>query len=247
MGAARRWGWALLLLLPAAAAEATPPTLLQQDRGIYARATALEAGQADEQVAPDEAADFAAFLASAAPGASTADASAGASADLDTSLAASLLEAAGSTSSTASTTDADASAEAPSDAFFELEFQAAATESYSLDGSLDAAASGGDGYASVELRDVDADTSLRSYEVLPGQSDAFSDTGLLQAGVTYRLTAFALSHARAAESPSSASGDAAFDVVLELPEPSQTLALGAGCAVLALLHALRGRRRGVSR
>ncbi len=236
-------GPAALLLLAACAAGATPPTLLQQDRGIYARATALQAGQSDEGVAPDEAADFAPFAASGAPSAATDDASAGASADLDSSLDGSLLSAEGSATSTASTGSGDATGEAPADVFFEVEFEAAASEAYHLNGSLGAAASDGDGYASVELRDVDAGTSLESYEALPGQADAFSETGMLQAGVTYRLTAFALSHARAAPGGASgASGDATFDVALALPEPSGTLSLAAGCAALAALHGLRSRR-----
>jgi len=222
--------------------HATPAVLLEQDRGVFSRATASEAGQLDEQVSADEATNFAPLTAGVLSTGATPLASGAASADLDSNLDGSRIDASGSALADATTTDADGRSEAPSDSFFEVVFEAAASEEFTLLGSLGADATLGDGYASVELVDLDTGTVLASHEAGIGEQIGFTDPGMLTAGTQYRLTAFAVAEALSDAVPATTSGDASYDVILFLPEPSQDAALAVGLAALAGLHALRRRR-----
>ena len=114
-----------------------------------------------------------------------------------------------------------------------------------LSGSLDASATLGDSYASVELVDLDTNTVLASHEVGVGEQVFFSDVGMLSAGTQYRLTAFSVAFALSDGAPSTVLADASHDVTLFLPEPSPNLALAWGLSALAGLYRLR-RRRGES-
>jgi hypothetical protein len=229
--------------LCSSAALATPPLLLDQDRGVYARATALEAAAFDETVDPDEADDFLPFAATVGGSAATANASADAAASLDSSLSGSEISAEGSASASSSSSEADAVGEAPADSYFEVSFQATASEPFTLIGVINASASVGEAYASVEFVNLAGGDPFSSHEVAAGQSDGFSDTGSLVAGGQYRLRAFALAHALSGPSPASTSGDADYEITLFVPEPSAHLGIAAGVAELAVLGRARRRRR----
>ena len=222
--------------------HATPAVLLEQDRGVFSRATASEVGLFDEEISADEALDFAPLTTAVQGTGATPLASSAASANLESKLDGSRIDASGSAVADATTTDADGRGEAPSDSFFEIVFEAAVSEEFTLLGSVGADATLGDGYASVELVDLDTGTVLATHEAGIGEQVGFSDPGLLTAGTQYRLTAFAVAEALSDAVPATTSGDAAYDVILFLPEPSQNAALAVGLAALAGLHALRRRR-----
>ncbi len=222
--------------------HATPAILLEQDRGVFSRATASEAGQFDEQITATEASDFAPLLAGVASTGTTPLASAAASADLDSNLDGSQIGASGSAAADAATSAADGRGEAPSDSFFEIIFEAAATEEFLLLGSVGADATLGDGYASVELVDLDTGTVLATHEAGIGALIGFTDAGMLTAGTQYRLTAFAVAEALADANPATTSGDASYNFILALPEPSQNAALAVGIAALAGLRRVHRRR-----
>ena len=227
--------------LVAPAAFATPAVLLEQDRGVFVRTQALYGGQSDEDVGADEASDFTALASSVDVFSGTTNAYANASASVDSDLAGSLIEGAGAVSVEAATNDPDARAEAPGDSFFEVLFEATATEIFFLTGRLDAGASFADAYASVRLVEVATDTEVASTEAGVGDVTYVSETGMLQAGTTYRLTAFAIAYGLA-DIPGTARGDAEYEVALFLPEPGAHASLAAGLAALAGLHRLRSRR-----
>ena len=65
---------------------------------------------------------------------------------------------------------------------------------------------------------------------------------MLQAGATYRLTAFALAHALSDGTAGTVSGAASYDATLTLPEPSRRWVVAAALVCLAALHRLRERR-----
>ncbi len=248
----RRWtsaicagGCALVYLAGAPAlVHATPAILLEQDRGVFGRATASEAGQFDEEITADEASDFTPLATGVESTGTTPLASATASADLDSNLDGNEIEASGSAVADAATSAADGRGEAPSDSFFEVIFEAAASEVFVLLGSVGADATLGDGYASVELVDLDTDTVLATHEAGIGEMIAFSDPGMLSAGTQYRLTAFAVAEALSDAAPATTSGDASYDLMLLLPEPSQNAALAVGIAALAGLHRHLRQREG---
>lgn len=225
-----------------ASAHATPAILLEQDRGVFSRATASEAGQFDEQITADETSDFAPLAIGVASTGTTPLASGAASADLDSNLDGSQIEASGSAVADAATSAVDGRAEAPSDSFFEIIFEAAASEEFTLLGSVGADATLGDGYASVELVDLDTGTVLATHEAGIGELTGFTDPGMLTAGTQYRLTAFAVAEALSDATPATTSGDASYDIVLFLPEPSQNAALAVGIGALAGLHRLQRTR-----
>ena len=236
-------GWALATLVGASTSvHATPAVLLEQDRGVFSRATASEAGLFDEEISADEATSFAPLTTGVLSTGATPLASGAASADLDSNLDDSRIDASGSAVADATTTAADGRGEAPSDSFFEIVFEAAASEEFTLLGTVGADATLGDGYASVELVDLDTGTVLATHEAGIGEQIGFTDLGLLTAGTRYRLTAFAVAEALSDPTPATTSGDASYDVILFLPEPSQNAALSVGLAALAGLHALRRRR-----
>ncbi len=245
-GAIFAGGCALAHLASAPAlVHATPAILLEQDRGVFSRATASEAGQFDEQITAAEASDFAPLATGIIASTGTTPlASADASADLDSNLDGNEIEASGSAVADAATSDADGRGEAPSDSFFEIIFEAAASEVFVLLGSVGADATLGDGYASVEFVDLDTDTVLVTHEAGIGELIGFSDPGTLTAGTQYRLTAFAVAEALSDATPTTTSGDASYDLMLLLPEPSQNAALAVGIAALAGLRRLQRQREG---
>lgn len=225
----------------ATSAAATPPILVDDDRGIFARATSVQAGAFDEAIEPAEATSRAPFQASASISAATPLAGATSSASIDSEIDGSELAARGDTIVSSGAGAAGARGEAPGDSFFEVVFEATATEPFVLVGSIDADATGGDGYASVRLVDVGSGLALASHEAAPGQQQTFSSGGSVVAGSEYRLTAFAIAHALSNDGPGVAFADASYDATLFLPEPSRELGLLAG---LALLSCLRGRGPG---
>ncbi len=231
--------------LPASSA-AVAPTLLAQDRGLYAAPRAIEPGDSALPTSPEEAADFGPFSAAVSPSATTSAADAEASATLDSTLGPDQLVARGTTASQATTLAADARAAAPADSFFEVEFRAEATEPFSIAGLLEAEVDAGQAFASVELLDVATATALSSLEVAPGEPQSFSEAGTLQAGATYRLTVFALSFAEVGPLPGSSRGEARYDVALTIPEPDVAAGLGVAAGALSILASC-GRGRGVRR
>ena len=232
-------GW--IPILAAASGHATPAVLIEQDRGVFSRSTAIEASEFDEQIASDEVSDFVSFTTTLLSTASTTEAGGDGAVNLDSDLDGDVIEALGSARSDAADTGADARGEAPSDSFFEVIFEAAASEEFVLQGGLDADATLGDGYASIEFVDLDTNTVLATHEAGIGDQLVFTDLGMLTAGTRYRLTAFALAFALSDSAPGAASGDAAYDVTLFLPEPSGDLGLGFGLAALVGLNAWRRR------
>ena len=76
-----------------------------------------------------------------------------------------------------------------------------------------------------------------------GEMIAFSDPGMLSVGTQYRLTAFAVAEALSDATPATTSGDASYNVILFLPEPSQNAALTVGIAALAGLRRLQRYRQ----
>jgi len=220
-------------------------TLLEQDRGVFAKSHAADAGSFDEMIAGGEASDFSDFSNTSPTNASSTLATANASAEIDSSVAASLLTATGAVAVSALTTDADGRAEAPADSFFEIVFEATASEAYSLWGLLDAHAVLGDGFAKVELVNLDTGFVLVSEEAGVGDSVPYDASGTLVLGDRYRFTAFALAYALADPTPANVGADASFEATLYVPEPAAKLQLGAGICTLAALGGLR--RRGRSR
>jgi hypothetical protein len=243
--AALALGLALAALLAGASGRADPLTLLAQERGVFARSQASASGEFGQEIEPAEAADFAFFEAAAAvqsaSGASSADAAASLLANLD----AEGLGAAAAASSAAAAASADGWASAPADAFFEVLFRSDAAQSFRLLGELAAGASpsGADGYARVDLVEDASGASLFSRKAAPGEGESFDETALLAAGVSYRLTAYALSRADLGGAPPDGAAQASFEVVLGVPEPARELLLAAGAALLLGL----GRRRGTPR
>ncbi len=248
----RRWRWrefgSRLLLVSAVAtfatapgSHATPALLLEQDRGVFSRASAAEAAAFDEEIASDEAVDTTPFVGDVQSTGLTAGAAADAAANLDSDLDGSLIEAVGAASTGADTPLAGTRAEAPADSFFEVIFEATASESFTLQGSIEAAAVDAHAFASVEFVDLDTATVLATYEAPVGIQFAIDDAGMLVAGHEYRLTAFALAYSLEDLWGSAQSADASYEVMLVLPEPSQNAALACAVAALAGLYRLRRR------
>ena len=231
------------LTLAAADGRATPPTLQEQDRGVFTRSSSIEPPSFDEAVDPDEAVDFTPFSASVVSDTSTVNASADASAGIVSDLDGSELTVSGTATALASSSGADSRGEAPADSLFEVVFEAAASEPFTLLGSVEASASSGDAFASVVLRDLDAELDVSSHQASPGESVPISASGMLQAGNQYRLTAFGLAYALSEASAGSVSGSASYQATLSLPEPSRELCLATGLIALALLARQRRRRR----
>lgn len=215
--------------------------LISQDRGVYAEAAASEDGEYDSQVTPDEAGDFSDFVSTAQASGSTTDAVAGATSTLDSTVDGNTVIAMGSASGSASTSAADARGRAPSDSFFELIFEAATTEDYTLTTSVEADSVLGDGFASVELVNLDTQAQLVSYEAGVGDSFDNIDVIGLVAGDQYRLTAYSIALADV-ETPTLQSGDAAFGLVLLVPEPTSLMLQGSGALALAAFGKRRRRR-----
>jgi len=236
---------ALLLILPtlvAGSALATPPVLQEQDRGVFTSSRSIEPASFDEAIDPDESSDFTPFSASVASNTSTVNASADASASIVSDLDGSELAVDGSATALASSSGADARGEAPADSLFEVLFEAAASESFLLQGTVAASTSSGDAFASVVLRDLDAQLDLASHQASPGESVPIATSGTLQAGNRYRLTAFGLAYALSEASAGAVSGTASYAATLFLPEPSRAVCLTTGLIGLALLARCRSRR-----
>lgn len=229
-------------------------TLLDQDRGVFSRATSAEDGEFDEVVTPDEATDFSNFNSTANASSSTTDGTAGATTTQNSTVDGDTIQASGTANSDASTSASDAQGEAPTDSFFELIFEATATETLPFTGNVNADATLGDGYASVELYDLDTDTQVASFEAIPGENFNFFDSVSLTAGREYRLTAFAVAYANA-DGIETESGDASFSVALGevignfVPSvPALSLGMQGVLAVVLgslgiLAHRMKGRRQ----
>jgi hypothetical protein len=232
---------ALLASLPAANGRADPLTLLSQERGVFASSQASASGEFGQEIDPAESGDFEPFEAAADAQAATSASSASAAVSLLANLDAEGLGAAAAASSAATSASADGYATAPADAFFEVLFRSDAAQTFRLLGELAAGAStsGADGHARVALVEDATGATVLSHEAGPGQGASFDETALLAAGVSYRLTARALSRAYLDGTPPAGAADASYEVVFAVPEPAQGLLLVAGAALLLGLGRLR--------
>jgi hypothetical protein len=230
-------GLLTLLAVPAGAAH----VLIAQDRGVYAEVAASEDGEYDSEATPDEASNFSDFVSTAQASGSTTDAVAGATSTLDSTINGETIVATGSANGSAGTSAVDARGRAPSDGFFELIFEAATTEDYTLTTSVEADSVLGDGFASVQLVHLDTEAQLVSYEAGVGDSFGNVDVIGLVAGDQYRLTAYSIAVADI-EAPALESGDASFGVMLMVPEPSLLMLQGAGALAITAIAGLRRRR-----
>jgi len=237
--------FALLLLFPLSTplTGAAAPLFLEQDRGVFTAAFAGESGQWSDDLDADEASDFSAFSASVGSTAFTANVAAETSASLISSIAAGRIEARGDAAGHAVTGTGDGLARAPADSFFELVFQTDADEPYFLEGHLDVDPTGpvGDAFASVRIVDLESSVAVFSTESAGGPSSDFADTGTLEGGRTYRLTAKALAYSPADTSIEDVQTAAGFELLLLLPEPTGGIGLAASLVLLALLAHRRRR------
>jgi hypothetical protein len=222
-----RWSRNLLRALIAIHLAVVPaPTfasdvILDQDRGIFSSATAADATGNDDEVLADEATDTSDFDASATAHAITTDVDVTSATTIESRINGAGFSGEGSAIADAETFALDARGISQSDSFFEVLFEAGTTGDYRYRGEIEANASQGDGYASVELVDVTGSNQLVSFEVGPGGFLDLEGLVGLTAGNVYRLTAFAMAQGTAEDGVAIETGDASF--MIQLPEPSSHL------------------------
>ena len=221
-------------------ASALQIALGEQDRSVVSEASASTAAAADSDADSD---------ATLSPGSATLAADAAASV-ASTSAAAAAWQigdvtiddpfGTGGASSDADASDADGFSAASAESRLRIVFTATADSMLRLQGRIDASGTGaGDASALLELSAIDAmlDPLLLLFEVAPGESFDIDAVATLHAGVAYRLLALARAGSDALDGETGASFGASFGFALtEVPEPSTTLTIALGLAVLAKRH-----------
>jgi hypothetical protein len=228
-------------------ADAAGVVLVGQERSLLADGAAHAASGSAFDGRESFAADAAPFADTADALADAGDAAGGAAADQDSQLGAGAWNASGSTHAQASAAgDETPIGSFAAESFFDVVFVPEEAVSYALDGSLEASElADGDAFASVELlREVAGQPALAlvSRELLLSGSDVFSEAGVLEAGVTYRLRLVARTVARVGAFAPEAEGGAAYQLDVHFaPEPGATCLAAAAAAALGVLG--RARRR----
>jgi hypothetical protein len=242
--------WLLVLAgsaLAASAADAAGVVLVGQERSLLADGEAHAASGSAFDGQEAFAADAAPFADAAEALADAGDAAGDAAADQDSQLGAGAWNASGSTRAQASAAgDETPIGSFAAESFFDVVFVPEESVSYTLDGKLEASElAAGHAFASVELlREVadQPDLALVSRELPLSGSDLFSEAGVLEAGVSYRLRLVARAVARLGALAPEAAGGAAYQLEVHFaPEPGVAWLAAAAAAALGVLG--RARRR----
>lgn len=223
---------AVALAFGAGAAHALPIAVASHERRVAVEASA---GAASDARTASEPAEGPAALDETATASGTGSSGEGAAAQASV-LSAAAVSGTGDAGASAAAEPAGGFALADAETLYRIEFTATADASLRLVGSLLASAQGGaDAFAFVELASLDTalDPLLLAFEAAPGESESFDAVAALQAGLSYRLTAFARAGADALDvETSSAAARFAFDLVA-VPEPGTVSLFAAGLALLA--------------
>lgn len=233
-----------LFLGVTAASSVTAATIVSQDRGTFARSWAVQSPEFQEDVQAGETRTFEPFTRFDTSHALLPPSIGTSSAWLASRIGTLRTSVRGSALSILVAPGGDRLVEAPADSFFELVFDVEEGETFVLQGHVDALAFDAEGFASVELVDLDSTVIIAQHVAGAGEYDPFEDTGTLTAG-RYRLTAFALSQARVQGEGGDAypAALASFHAVFAVPEPS----LDSGGIVALLVIAVAATARRTSR
>lgn len=147
------------------------------------------------------------------------------------------LSGAGDTTASADTDvrAVDAFAQGGADSLYRVEFEVTSDVVLRLSGSVAATARGSsDALSIVELASVDStvDPLLLHFEAAPGETLPFDVLATLQAGLSYRLTAFSRAQADALGEEGSAASGYWIVGLGEVPEPGTALLVACGLAAL---------------
>jgi len=230
------------LLVAGFPVEAGALTVVEQDRGVFARSYVVHSPAFQEDALAEEALAFEPFSASLDGDAGVTPSLAVAAANIQSTLSEQRIQASGGADVAVDVSENDRHAEAPADSFFEVIFDIESEAAFMIEGSLDAWATAGDAYASVELVELSGPAVvLESFSAGTGPA-SFVAYGSLPAG-RYRLTALAVSHAGIEGSPGAPEGLASYGAVLLVPEPS---GVAGGWAIAATMVVMaRYRRPGI--
>ncbi|MFP6608199.1 MAG: hypothetical protein VCC19_16635 [Myxococcota bacterium] len=232
-----------MLLLVICGSVATPPayavTIVEQERGTFARSHVIRSPNFQEDVEASETRTLEAFDAMATSNAHLLPLVATSSAWLESSLGTRTTRAQGGATSILVAPESGRRAEAPADSFFEIIFDVEEEQPFRLQGQVDSLALDSEAFAFVELLYYGI-LVIAEHTAGGGEYDRFDDTGTLAAG-RYRLTALALSYGETAGDASSPAALASFQLAFEVPEPTSNT--GAGISLLVLAGLARARRR----
>jgi hypothetical protein len=235
--------WFLALLVAGIPVEASALTLVEQDRGVFARSYVVHSPVFQEDVAAGEALAFEPFSVPLSSDASLTPSLAVAAANMQSTLSEQRIYASGGTDVAVDVPESDRHAEAPADSFFEVIFDIESEVAFMIEGNLDGQGTGGDAYASVELVEL-LGPAVVSESFSAGTGPAsFVSYGSLPAG-RYRLTALAVAHAGIEGTPGAPEGSASYDAVLFVPEPG---GVAGGWAIAATVAVMARCRRSCAR